>query len=67
MRMFYIDFNHELVKANKLKAISRFIIWQVKSRFFQRDFVHNWVDASKFYVKNSETGLTQNVYVGLAD
>lgn len=67
MRISHIDFNHELVKANKLKAISRFMIWQVKSRFFQRDFVHNRVDASKFYVKNGETGLTQNVYVGLAD
>jgi FkbM family methyltransferase len=67
MKMFYIDFNHELVKANKLKAISRFIKWQVKSRIFQRDFVHNWVDESKFYVKNGETGLTQNIYVGLAE
>jgi FkbM family methyltransferase len=67
MKMFYIDFNHELVKANKLKAISRFIIWQVKSRILRRNFVHNWVEESKFYVKNGETGLTQNIYVGLAE
>jgi FkbM family methyltransferase len=67
MKMFYIDFNHELVKANKLKAISRFIMWQVKSRILRRNFVHNWVEESKFYVKNGETGLTQNIYVGLAE
>jgi FkbM family methyltransferase len=67
MNIFHIDFHHELVKNNKLKAISRFIIWQVKSRMFRRDFVHNWVEESKFYVKNGETGLTQNIYVGLAE
>ena len=67
MKMFYIDFNHELVKADKLKAISRFIMWQVKSRILRRNFVHNWVEESKFYVKNGETGLTQNIYVGLAE
>ncbi len=31
----------------------------------KRDFVHYWVSGSKFFVRNGETGLTQNIYVGL--
>lgn len=60
-----IDFNHPLVAANKLRAIFRFINWQLKSRLFPQDFIHWWVAGSKFYVKKGETGLTQNIYAGL--
>jgi FkbM family methyltransferase len=67
MKIFHIDFNHELVRTNRLKAFTRFVLWQGKSRVFRRDFVHNWIGGSKFYVKNGETGLTQNIYVGLAE
>ena len=67
MKIFHVNFHHELVKANKIKALLRFVVWQVKSRMLRRDFVHNWVDDAKFYVKNGETGLTQNIYVGLAE
>lgn len=67
MKMFNIDFSHELVKNRRLNAFSRFVLWQVKSRMFRRDFVYKWIEDSKFYVKNGETGLTQNIYVGLAE
>lgn len=67
MKIIPIDFNHELVKAKKFKTFMRFFSWQIKSRIFRRDFVHNWISESKFYVNNGETGLTQNIYVGLAE
>jgi FkbM family methyltransferase len=67
MKKIPIDFNHELVRTNKFKAVLRFFNWQLRSRLFRRDFIHEWVGGSKFYVKSGETGLTQNIYVGLAD
>jgi FkbM family methyltransferase len=65
MKIFPVDLNHPLVMDKKLQAIVRFVKWQVKSRIFRRAFVHNWVSGAKFYVRNGETGLTQNIYVGL--
>lgn len=53
------------MKDRKLRAIFRFVKWQIKSRLFFWDFIHSWVAESKFYVKNGETGLTQNIYVRL--
>jgi FkbM family methyltransferase len=50
-----------------MQAVARFLIWQIKSRIFRKEFIHNWIGNSKFYVKNGETGLTQNIYVGLAE
>ena len=65
MKIFPVDLNHPLVRDKKLQAIFRFVKWQIKSRIFQREFVHGWVSGAKFYVRNGETGLTQNIYVGL--
>ncbi len=65
MKILPIDFSHPLVVDAELQAIFRFVKWQIKSRIFHRDFIHRWVAESKFYVKNGETGLTQNIYVGL--
>lgn len=65
MKILPIDFSHPLVSDAKLQAIFRFVKWQIKSRIFTRNFIHKWVDGSRFYVKNGETGLTQNIYVGL--
>lgn len=67
MKIFHIDLNHELVRSNRLRTLVRFLFWQIKSRILKRDFVHSWIEDSKFYVKNGETGLTQNIYVGLAE
>ena len=63
--IFPLNFNHELIKDNKARAILRFAVWQLKSRMYRRDLIHSWIDGSKFYVKNGETGLTQNIYAGL--
>ena len=61
MKILPIDFSHPLVADAELQAIFRFVKWQIKSRIFSRDFIHKWVDESKFYFKNGETGLTQNI------
>ena len=65
MKFLPIDFSHPLVVDAKLLAVFRFVKWQIKSRIFRRVFIHKWVDGSKFYVRKGETGLTQNIYVGL--
>jgi len=67
MKILPIDFSHPLVSGAELQTIFRFVKWQIKSRIFTRDFIHKWVGGSRFYVKNGETGLTQNIYVGLHD
>ena len=67
MQIFHIDFNHELVKKHRVRKFLRFLLWQVKSRIFRKDFIHEWIDDSRFYVRSGERGLTQNLYVGLAE
>ena len=65
MKILPIDLSHPLVRDKKLEAISRFVKWQIKSRIFKREFIYDWISGSRFYVRNGETGLTQNIYVGL--
>lgn len=65
MKLIPIDFTHSLVADAKLNALFRFVKWQLKSRALNRDFIHEWIEGSKFFVRNGETGLTQNIYVGL--
>ena len=56
---------HPLVVSNRLSGFRRFLIWQIKSRLWGKEYVHSWIRGSKFYVKNGETGLTGNIYTGL--
>lgn len=67
MRIFSVDLNHPIVSNHRILALKRLILWQVRSRIFRRDHIYAWVEKSKFYVKNGETGLTQNIYVGLQE
>lgn len=67
MKIIPVNFNHEIAKANRIRTLFRFLNWQIKSRICKRDIVQNWIGEAKFYVKNGETGLTQNIYVGLAE
>ncbi len=57
--------NHPLNQENKLGAIIRFARWQVGSRLVQGAIVYDWINGSRFLVKNGETGLTGNIYTGL--
>ncbi|HRW67240.1 MAG TPA: FkbM family methyltransferase [Candidatus Competibacter sp.] len=57
--------NHPLNQENKLGAIIRFARWQLGSRLVQGAIVYDWINGSRFLVKNGETGLTGNIYTGL--
>ena len=56
---------HPLNRNAKVRAAARFAAWQVKSRIFRRDHIHQWINQSKFWVRKGETGLTVNIYTGL--
>lgn len=57
--------NHPLNQENKLGAIIQFARWQVGSRLVPGAIIYDWVNGSRFLVKNGETGLTGNIYTGL--
>jgi FkbM family methyltransferase len=59
--------NHPMNEDHKIGALMRFCEWQIKSRVIGGSLVHKWVGNSKFLVRASETGLTQNIYTGLQD
>ncbi|MDK9708680.1 MAG: FkbM family methyltransferase [Desulforhopalus sp.] len=57
--------NHPLNRGHKLSSVIHFIKWQIGSRLVSGAIVYDWVNGSKFLVRNGETGLTGNIYVGL--
>lgn len=57
--------NHPLNRSHQLRALARFVKWQIGSRLVPGAVVYDWVDGSKFLVRNGETGLTGNIYTGL--
>ena len=59
--------SHPLNRGQKLKAILRYVRWQVGSRLVSGAVVHEWVNGSKFLVSTGETGLTGNIYTGFQE
>lgn len=66
-RILKFIWNHPLNRDHKLRAIGRFIKWQLASRIWGGEFVFNWVSDSKLIVENGMTGATGNIYVGLME
>lgn len=64
-----LDFvtGHPLNAGRKWQALWRTLRWQLASRLLAGDFVHPWVDDSRFLVRAGETGLTGNIYCGLME
>jgi len=56
---------HPLNRDNKFKSVLRFAKWQIGSRLVPGEIIYNWINGSKFIVRNGETGLTGNIYAGL--
>lgn len=56
---------HPLNADGKLKAIARFISWQVGSRLVPGPVVINFVNRSALLVRSGMTSATGNIYVGL--
>jgi len=59
--------NHPLNRNHKVRAIMRFVRWQLGSRLVRGGILYPWVNGTRFIVRTGETGLTQNIYCGLQD
>ena len=57
--------NHPLNRGHKLTSILRYVKWQIGSRLVPGAVVFEWINGSKFIVRNGATGLTGNIYTGL--
>ena len=57
--------NHPINKRKKLKALLKFIQWQIGCRILPGEIIYSWVNGAKVVVKRGETGMTGNVYCGL--
>lgn len=56
---------HPLNQHQKLKAILRFISWQVYARIFNPTYYHQFTPRVKIIVKKGMTGASGNLYCGL--
>lgn len=57
--------DHPLNRGRRIRAFSRFVWWQLRSRLSRRPVVYRWVNGSKLLVRSGETGVTGNIYGGL--
>jgi FkbM family methyltransferase len=57
--------NHPVNQGQKLDSVIRFAKWQISSRLAPGAIVYDWINGSRFLVRNGETGLTGNIYTGL--
>jgi FkbM family methyltransferase len=58
---------HPLNRDRKSAALMRFARWQIASRLSGTDIVCEWVNGARFFARNGETGVTQNIYTGLQE
>jgi FkbM family methyltransferase len=58
---------HPLTRDRRVDAVIRLARWQIASRLLRGDFVWEWVNGARFFARNGETGLTQNIYTGLQE
>jgi len=66
-RILNFIFKHPLNKNQKIKALIRFLKWQIGSRLVPGEVIYHWINDSRFIVRPGETGLTQNIYCGLQE
>ncbi|MDS4028361.1 MAG: FkbM family methyltransferase [Candidatus Contendobacter sp.] len=62
--LFFI-LNHPLNKSQKMKAVSRYLSWQIGSRILPSSVVVPFVDSTRLLVSPGMTGATGNIYCGL--
>ncbi len=58
---------HPLNAENKIKALIKFIKWQLGIRLVNGKILTPWVDNSSFICGLGETGMTGNYYTGLIE
>jgi FkbM family methyltransferase len=54
-----------LNRGRPLRAVWRFVTWQISSRLAPGSVLVDWVDHAKFIASPGERGLTCNIYSGL--
>jgi len=59
--------SHPLNRNNKVKAVFRFLFWQIYSRFFKKKKVFKWIDNSILVAYKSESAVTANFYTGMSE
>ncbi|MDF2434047.1 MAG: hypothetical protein JWP44_3678 [Mucilaginibacter sp.] len=59
--------SHPLNKKNKIKAILRFIKWQINTKLNPFPVIYQFTDKSKLIIQKGMTGATQNLYCGLQE
>jgi FkbM family methyltransferase len=62
----FID-QHPLAGRHKIKAYSRFIIWQITQAISPSEKIVSYIGNTKLSVKKGMTGATGNIYTGLHD
>jgi FkbM family methyltransferase len=67
LKIIFIIFNHPLNKGHRLRAVNRFIFWQIFSRIFKYPVLLPYTDKSSYFCWNGLTGLTGNWYYGLME
>lgn len=60
-------FAHPLNARHRGRAIVRFVKWQIGMRLVPHKAVIDWVDDARLIVGHGETGVTSNLYHGLAE
>ncbi|MBL0024760.1 MAG: hypothetical protein IPO98_06950 [Saprospiraceae bacterium] len=56
---------HPFNEGRRFKAILDFLIWQIKSRIWNKYYLYQFTESSKLMVKSGMTGATGNIYTGL--
>ncbi len=64
-KTFHCIWIHPAVRDNKVKAIWRYISWQIVSRLNFSEFIFKWIDDAVLVMKRSEAMVTHNYYTGL--
>lgn len=59
--------SHPLNKKNPIKAIIKFINWQIYSKFFNKRKEFKWIESSKLVAYKSESACTGNLYTGMCE
>jgi FkbM family methyltransferase len=57
--------NHPLNKSHKIRALSRYVKWQIGGRLVPGEVSFQWINNSKLLVRPGEHAVTGNIYSGL--
>jgi FkbM family methyltransferase len=58
---------HPLNRNHPVKAIQRFLAWQIGSRLLPGAVVFNWINDAKVIVRRGDSGITGSIYCGLQE